>query len=169
MLELGNISIDPDDPCLGLLERDMESGIDGLLSLGGMRRYQILIIMRMGWDVPRVFKYDLGRANLFTADEINLPGGVIELIDGSQVTIPKVMPPPEQIKKIWIEHTVGELQEMADEARGGALEPPDYEPTNMWTEFMLMKEQQEIYKQQNVRTLGQIVDDILYKKREGLA
>jgi len=168
MLELADITINPDDPCLGLLERDMESGLDSLLPKGGVRRYQILIIMRQGWDVPRVFKHDLGLASLFTSDEFNLPGGVIELVDGSQITIPNNMPSPDQIKKIYIEHTVEELQEMADEARGGALQAPEHEPVDIWTEFMLMKEQQDIYKQQNVRTLGQIVDDIIYKKREGL-
>ena len=169
MLELDNISLSNDDPCLGLIEQSLQSGIDSLLPNGGMRRYQILIIMRQGWDVPRIFKRDLGAAELFTAIEFHLCGGILHLKDGTDMMIPRIMPEFDRIRKIEVLHTVGELQDQADEARGGALTPPEREPVDIWTEFMLMKEQQEIYKQQNVRTLGQIVNDILYKKREGLA
>lgn len=171
MLEPGNYTDyteDPDDPCLGLLERDIESGVDSLLPMGGMRRFQFLIVMRQEWDAPRVFKHDLGRANLFMCDQLNLPGGEIDLMDGSSVMIPIVMPRPDQIKKIRIYETVGSLQDLANEARGGALVAPEREPTDIWAEWFAEKERQDQYKKRNVRTLGQIVDDIIYKKREGL-
>ena len=168
MLELDNISISPDDPCLGLMEQNLQSGLDTLLPNGGLRRYQILMIMRQGWDVPRAFKRDLGAANLFTATEFHICGGILHLKDGTDMMIPKIMPDFDRIRKIEVLHTVGELMEQADDARGGALVPPEHEPVDIWAEFWEHKMQQDQYKKANMRTLGQIVNDILYKKREGL-
>ena len=167
LLELEDISISPDDPCLGLLEENMQSGLDTLLPNGGVRRYQILMIMRQNWDIPKAFKRDLGSASLFTATEFHLCGGILHLKDGTQMMIPRIMPDLERIRKIEVLDSVGEMMEQADEARGGALDAPEREPMDIWTEFLNQKEQQTLYKKQNTRTLGQIVNDILHKRSEG--
>ena len=168
LLELEDISISDNDPCLALLEQNLQSGIDTLLPNGGWRRYQTLIIMRQGWDVPRAFKRDMGPMENFTATEFHLCGGMIHLKDGTEMMVPKVMPDFDRIRKIEIFETVGPMLADADDARGGALTPPEHEPMDIWTEFFTQREQQDQYKKEHIRTLGQIVDDILWKQREGI-
>jgi len=82
-----------DEPCLGLYELNFKSP-----DQRSRKRYQIVQVMRE--DKPAEHRIDLGLANR-KVDPFRIPGGVIG-DDG----------------RIYIEHTVGELQEIADQVRG---------------------------------------------------
>jgi len=82
-----------DEPCLGLYEMNLQSP-----GSRGFRRYQIVHVMR--GDKPVEVRKDMGSAKSFKADQFRIPGGAM---DGSG--------------KFWIEHTVGELVDIADYLR----------------------------------------------------
>lgn len=82
-----------DEPCLGLFEMNLQSGYNG------WRRYQIVYVMR--GDKPAEFKKDMGAAKSFKAHQFRIPGGAKDEITG----------------RFYIEHTVGELRDIADDMR----------------------------------------------------
>lgn len=88
-----NLVLD-NEPCLALTETHIQSP-----GSKGFRRYQIIRVIRS--DRVAEFRKDLGPAKKFKGvEQIAIPGGVI---DG---------------KKIYIEHTVAELKDIADTIRG---------------------------------------------------
>lgn len=90
MLEIGTNYILNDEPCFNLSELN-------LMSPMGWRRYRIYMVMRD--DKLAKYQEDMGDAKDFKHDQIRIPGGVI---DG---------------EKIYIEHTVNELREIADQLK----------------------------------------------------
>ena len=168
-LELDDIPFDGLDACLGLMEQRLQSGIDTLLPNGGWRRFQTLIVMKYEWDVPRAFRDDMGPAEDFEAGDISVFGGTIELKDGTEIPILSAkMPPFESIYKIRPEYTVERIKYEADQLRDDPNPSEPEEPMDIWDEFFTQREQQDQYKKEHTRTLGTIVDDILWKQREGI-
>ena len=82
-----------DEPCLGLYEMNMQSP-----DYRGFHRYQIIQVMR--GDRPVEMRRDLGLAKSIKANQFRIPGGAED--DG----------------KFYIEHTVGELVDIAEHMRG---------------------------------------------------
>ena len=93
MIEIGTTYIREDEPCFCLTERDLPS------PLGERRRYRDYVVVRN--DRLATHRVDLGLSKDIKTDQIRIPGGVID----------------EQTKKIFIEHTVGELIDIAQELR----------------------------------------------------
>lgn len=90
----GTHYISPDEPCLGLMEYNLQSP-----GSKGIHRYQIIYVMR--GDKPAEFRKDMGLAKKFKAEQLRLPGGAYNEIED----------------KYYVEHTVGELRDMADKWR----------------------------------------------------
>ena len=84
-----------DEPCLGLYEMNMQSP-----GSRGFHRYQIIQVMR--GDKPREYRRDLGLAKNIKANQFRIPGGAIDEVTG----------------RVYIEHTVGELVDIAEYMRG---------------------------------------------------
>ena len=82
-----------DEPCLGLYELDFQSP-----NSKGFHRYQIIQVMRN--DKKSEAWFDLGLSKLFKHDPIRIPGGA-----------------QDDNGRFWIEHTVGELRDIADYIR----------------------------------------------------
>lgn len=163
MYELSSASLSEDAPCLGVLEENQQTGIDTLLG-GGWHRVQQIMMMK--GDNPVVYDRDLGPSDAFVVSEFHIPGGSLHMKNGDIVVIPRNLLEidPNTISKVFIQHSLGELMEICDFHRAGGMVAPDYEPQPLWTDWLLEKEQQSIYKKQNMRTVGNIVDDILYKR-----
>lgn len=83
-----------DEPCLGLYEMNLQS-----TGSRGFRRYQIIYVMR--GDKPAEMRRDMGSAKSFTANQFRIPGGAKDEVSG----------------RYYIEHTVGELVDIADYMR----------------------------------------------------
>ena len=83
-----------DEPCLELKELNLKSP-----DQRSRRRYQIITVIRN--DKPAEFRKDLGLAKKFKHDQIRIPGGVVDEITG----------------RIFIEHTVGQLLDIANYIR----------------------------------------------------
>ncbi len=100
-LIIGTQAVNTDEPCLNLSEvnlvRPDSKGID---------RYLILTVIRN--DKPEEFRVDLGSAKNFKVEEFRIPGGAID----------------ERTGKIYIEHNVGELLEIANTLRERPREEP---------------------------------------------
>lgn len=101
-----------DEPCYWLTERHLQSP-----GSRGLRRFQILWVVR--GDRLHEHVTDLGPASRYNGvPQFNVQGGVTD----------------EQTGRIWIEHTVAELRDIADAHRAGLLgAPTQYEPTDMKT------------------------------------
>jgi len=83
------------EPCLGLYELNYQAPDNS-----GFHRYQIIHVIRD--DHPAEYRKDLGSSKKFKGiDQFRIPGGVID----------------EQTSKIYIEHTVTELQDIANHMR----------------------------------------------------
>ena len=94
MIRVGTTYVLRDEPCLGLYEMHLQSP-----GSRGFHRYQILYVMRD--DKPAEFRKDMGPVREFKdVDQLRIPGGAM---DGG---------------KFYIEHTVGELRDIADQIRG---------------------------------------------------
>lgn len=93
MLEISTTFISNDEPCFCLTELDFIS------PAGERRRYRDCIVMR--GDRLATHREDLGLAKDFKTDQIRIPGGAID----------------EDSKRIFIEHTVGELKDIATAIR----------------------------------------------------
>lgn len=93
-LRYGTHWISPDEPCLGLYEINLQSPGNR-----GWRRYQIIHVMR--GDKPAEYRRDMGSAKKFKAPQLRIPGGAMDETTG----------------RFYIEHTVGELREIADDMR----------------------------------------------------
>lgn len=106
VLVAGTNLVRMDEPCFGLFELVQQSP-----GSKGFRRYQILLVVRD--DRVSEFRRDLGPASSFTAPEFRIPGGVREG------------------RKIYIEHTVGELADIADLQRNGYFDQPEIVPTDL--------------------------------------
>jgi len=85
--------VSDDEPCFGLYEIDSRDTITGQ-----MHRYQGIEVMR--GDNKATLWVDLGLSKLWPHDPIRIPGGV-----------------KDNNGKFWIEHTVGELRDIADQIR----------------------------------------------------
>ncbi len=85
------LSVTNDEPCLLLLEEDRQSPGNR-----GFHRYQILYVMR--GDKPAEYSEDLGSSKKFRANGLRIPGGAKDETTGV----------------FHIEHTVGELRDMAN-------------------------------------------------------
>lgn len=97
-LRYGTRFVTEDEPCLGLYEMNLQSP-----GSRGFHRYQIIYVMRD--DKPAEYRKDLGLAKDFRADQLRILGGAKDETTG----------------RFWIEHTVGELKEIADMRRGNDL------------------------------------------------
>lgn len=96
-LVIGATDIKPDEPCLGLYEMNFKTP-----NQKARHRYQIIIVIRDG-DKPAEYRIDLGNVKKFKGvDQIRIPGGIVDEITG----------------KIYIEETVGRLQDIANKVRG---------------------------------------------------
>jgi len=69
----------------------------------GFHRYQIIYVMR--GNKPAEYRRDMGLAKDFKADQLRILGGVKD----------------DVTQRFYIEHTVGELREIADQRRGNSL------------------------------------------------
>ena len=95
LLHLATPVISLDEPCFLLIEEHMQSP-----NAKGFHRYQIVTVVRN--DELVEWHHDMGDAKRFkNIDQFRIPGGVRD----------------EQTKRLYIEHTVGELQEIADQLR----------------------------------------------------
>lgn len=95
-LIVGATDLDPNEPCLGLYEMNFKTP-----DQHERHRYQIIMVIRQ--DKPAEFRIDLGNARKFKrADQFRIPGGITDEITG----------------KIYIEETVGSLQDIANKLRG---------------------------------------------------
>lgn len=65
----------------------------------GFHRYQIIQVMR--GDKPTEMRRDMGSAKSFKANQFRIPGGAKDEVSG----------------RFWIEHTVGELIDIAEYMR----------------------------------------------------
>ena len=99
LLIAGTLVISPDEPCFGIAEVNLQSGLPGV----GWRRYQIGYVVRQ--DKLAEFRRDLGPLDAFKCSQFRIPGGVIDGHTG----------------KGEILHTVGELMDIADKLRAGQL------------------------------------------------
>ena len=93
-LRYGTSWIQPDEPCLGLYEINLQSP-------KGWRRFQIIHVMR--GDKPAEYRRDMGAAKSFKADQLRVLGGAKDEVTG----------------RFYVEHTVGELVDIADWRRNG--------------------------------------------------
>lgn len=93
-----------DEPCLLVAEYEK-----------GKNRYQLIRVMR--GQKPVEFTKKLGLAKRFVGGQFNIPGGAINETTG----------------RYWIEHTVGELIDMADYLRDRPLPKP--QPTNLLEQY----------------------------------
>ncbi len=92
MVKRGTNYVLDDEPCIGLYEME-EQAPDSK----GFHRYQIIHVMRN--DELAEYRKDLGLAKKFKHDSIRIPGGA-------------------RMKGVfYIEHTVGELRDIADAVR----------------------------------------------------
>jgi len=94
-LTIGTHFVSMDEPCLGVAELHLQSPGNK-----GFHRYQIITVMRN--DKAVEMRRDLGSVKKFKkAHQIRIPGGAKD----------------EKTGKFYIEHTVGELVEMAEQLR----------------------------------------------------
>ena len=95
LLTLATPVISLDEPCFLLIEEHMQSP-----GSKGFHRYQIVTVVRN--DELVEWHHDMGPATKFkNIDQFRIPGGVRD----------------ERTRRIYIEHTVGELQEIANQLR----------------------------------------------------
>ncbi len=93
MIYQGTNVVTLDEPCLGLFELNYKTP-----NQKARHRYQIILVMRN--DKPAEFRRDLGLTSKFKGkDQFRIPGGIISK------------------NKVYIEHTVGELKDIADALR----------------------------------------------------
>lgn len=91
----GTNVVTEDEPCLGLAELIRQSPGNK-----GFHRYQIIHVMR--GDKVVEYQKDMGAAEDFANyDSFNIPGGAYD-----------------EHGKLWIEHNVGELVQIAEQLRG---------------------------------------------------
>ena len=83
-----------DEPCLGLYEVNLQSP-----DYRGFHRYQIINVMR--GDKVTEMRRDMGLAKNYKINQFNIPGGAQD----------------ERTGRFYIEHTVGELIDIADYMR----------------------------------------------------
>lgn len=96
--------ISEDEPCFGLSEKSMQSP-----GSRGFHRYQIIRLLRN--DNLVEYRKDMGIAKKFKSDGFAIIGGVYDEINN----------------RFYIEHTVGELVEMAEQMRNEpSITPLDY-------------------------------------------
>lgn len=104
----GTSAVSMDEPCLGVSELNLQSP-----GSRGWRRYQVIRVVRN--DQPAEMRRDLGPMTSFTVEEFRIPGGVVEETTG----------------RIYIEHTVGELLDIAEYLRLGDFERPQLQPDDL--------------------------------------
>lgn len=88
----GTHYITEDEPCMGLREVNLQ------VPNKGFRRFQIIFVMR--GNKPAEYRKDMGAASKFKADQLNILGGA-----------------RDDAGRFHIEHTVGELRDIADYMR----------------------------------------------------
>lgn len=84
--------VGPDEPALGLVEKDVQSPGNR-----GLHRYRVVTVIR--GDKPVEIWQDKGPSGAAKHEPFGIPGGVIDHITG----------------RIYIEHTAGELIDIADQ------------------------------------------------------
>lgn len=92
MLKRGTHFVINDEPCFGLSEINQMAPDNS-----AWHRYQLIEVVRD--DRIATYRKDMGLAKDFTADQFTIPGGAIDK------------------GKIYIEHTVGELKDIAFQLR----------------------------------------------------
>lgn len=102
---LATNAVTMDEPCLLLTEQNLQGP-----GSRGWRRYQIILVMR--GDNPAEFRRDLGTAEAFAVQQFRIPGGARDEVSG----------------RFYVEHTVGELVDIADYIRGGFGTQPEVAP-----------------------------------------
>jgi hypothetical protein len=112
----GTHYISEDEPCLGLFEMNLQSP-----GSKGMHRYQVVYVMR--GDKPAEYRKDMGQSKKFKADQLRLPGGAFNEIE----------------QKYYVEHTVGELREIANHWRAKPTfkdrELPNVQGKTIWQKW----------------------------------
>ena len=125
--------IDQDEPCFNLSELNRLGPNNG-----PYHRWQVIIVVRN--DSLHEYTVDLGLAEYHPYSEFRIPGGGID-DDGT----------------IWIEHTVAELQDIADTLRG-RKEEPRAQPVSaeFWDRYYKMiEERPKVHAHQS--TFGSLV------------
>lgn len=101
-------SVDPDEYALGLSETNQVRP-----DSRGVERVQTITVVRS--DQPAIYKKSLGPRDQFRADEFNIPSGV----------------PDETTGRWFLNHTVGELQDLADAMREQSPQLEEIEVTRL--------------------------------------
>lgn len=117
----GTHYISEDEPCMGLFEMDFQSPGNK-----GFHRYQVVYVMR--GDKPAEYRKDLGQSTKFKADQFRIPGGAYD----------------EITDRYYVEHTVGELRDIADHMRVRPVDKadlPNLEGKGIWGKLVDQKEQ----------------------------
>ena len=95
LLHLVASKVSPDEPCFMLIEEHQQSP-----GAKGFHRYQIVTVVRNAQLIE--WRCDMGPAtNFLGIDQFRIPGGVRD----------------ERTRRLYIEHTVGELQDIANTLR----------------------------------------------------
>ena len=97
-----------DEPALNLSEVNLVSP-DGK----GWQRVQVITVIRN--DAPAEYREVLGPASAFKANQFRIPGGFVDEFTG----------------RIYIEHTVGELRDIADYLRAFPYDTSHIVPTDL--------------------------------------
>lgn len=121
--------VSPDEPCLLLTEQVLQRP-----GSRGWRRFQILHVMR--GDTAAEYRKDMGPASKFKGvDSFRVPGGARDADTG----------------RYYVEHTVGELRDVADALRD--LPGPQPEPRSAQ---QMIQGYHDTKEQQRSRRVGRV-------------
>lgn len=118
------LAVSMDEPCIGLCEMNLPSGLPG----GGIRRYQIIYVVRD--DKRAEFKRDLGPAKKFRADQFRIPGAVID----------------DTTRRVTILHTVGQLVEIANRMREIKPQREIHPTPDLWGQLRRQNEEKVLLR-----------------------
>ena len=120
LLRLATPAISLDEPAFLLIEEHLQSP-----GAKGFHRYQVITVVRN--DELVEWHHDMGVATKFkNIDQFRIPGGVQD----------------PQTKKLYIEHTVGELREIADMLRTRPQMSRQLPHTDLIAMYQIYMEQQ---------------------------
>ena len=114
--------VSEDEPCYWLTELHLQAP-----DYKGFRRYQIVWVVRD--DALAQYITDLGLASKYKGvEQFSVQGGGTD----------------EDTGRIWIEHTVAELQEIADIHRAGLMGKPEHKPRDLKLALLTQLDEQRI-------------------------
>mgnify|MGYP001575673000 CR=1 FL=1 len=127
LLTLATPVISLDEPCFLLIEEHLQSP-----GAKGLHRYNIVTVVRN--DELVEWHHDMGSAKKFRdVDQFRIPGGVQD----------------PRTKRLYIEHTVGELREIADILRSRPSIAKQLPPTAAFVELQKYLARKEKYATQS--------------------